>query len=66
MTHNLAIINPPEADSFSFAALSAANENNIYLCDLCVSSEAGGEYFLNLFRVASYKENATLFCAPLR
>ncbi len=76
MTHRLAIINPPEADCFSFAALSAANENNIFLCDLCGSSEApqgrdlryattGGEYFLNLFRVASYKENATYFVLPL-
>jgi hypothetical protein len=34
---------PPEADCFSFAALSAANENNILLCALCVLSEAGGE-----------------------
>ncbi len=46
MTYRLAIIDPPEADCFSFAALSAANENNIFLCDLCVSSEAGGESFL--------------------
>jgi hypothetical protein len=36
----VAIINPPEADCFSFAALSAANENNAFLCDLCGSSEA--------------------------
>jgi hypothetical protein len=40
MTYGLAIIAPPEADSFSFAALSAANENNIFLCDLSGSSEA--------------------------
>ena len=39
---NMAAIDPPEADCFSFAAVSAANENNIFLCDLCVSSEAGG------------------------
>jgi hypothetical protein len=42
----LVIIAPPEADNFSFAARSAANEKNIFLCDLCGSSEAGGE-FLN-------------------
>ena len=45
----LVVIAPPEADYFSFAALSAANENNIFLCDLCVSSPAqcgtGGESF---------------------
>jgi hypothetical protein len=40
MTYRLAIIDPPQADCFSFAALSAANENNVFLCDLCVSSEA--------------------------
>jgi hypothetical protein len=34
----LLIINPPEADCFSFAARSAANENNIFLCDLRGSS----------------------------
>jgi hypothetical protein len=34
----LAIIAPPEADYFSFAARSAANEKNIFLCDLCGSS----------------------------
>jgi len=38
MTYRLAIIDPPEADCFSFAALSAANENNVFLCDLCVSA----------------------------
>ena len=65
MTYRLAIITPPEADCFSFAALSAANENNIYLCDLCVSSEAGGEYFLNLFTITRYIENATYFVLPL-
>jgi hypothetical protein len=47
---NLVIIAPPEADYFSFAARSAANENNIILCDLCGSSTAqsgtGGEFFL--------------------
>jgi hypothetical protein len=47
MTYMLAIINLPEADCFSFAALSAANENNIFLCDLGDSSPAqsrtGGE-----------------------
>jgi hypothetical protein len=41
----LVIVAPPEADCFSFAALSAANENNIFLCDHCGSSEAGGEFF---------------------
>jgi hypothetical protein len=35
---NLVIIAPPEADYFSFAARSAANENNKSLCDLCGSS----------------------------
>jgi len=34
----LEINDPPEADCFSFAALSAANENNIFLGDLGVSS----------------------------
>ena len=37
MTYRLAIIDPPEADCFSFAARSAANENNIFLCDLAPS-----------------------------
>jgi hypothetical protein len=49
----MAIINPPEAEYFSFAALSAANENNIFLCDLCGSSTAqsgtGGDYFFKSF-----------------
>jgi hypothetical protein len=47
---NSGIIAPPEADYFSFAARSAANENNISLGDLCGSSTAqsgtGGECFL--------------------
>jgi hypothetical protein len=45
INHRLVIVAPPEADRFSFAALSAANENNKFLCDLCVSSEAGGKFF---------------------
>jgi hypothetical protein len=50
MTYRLTIIEPPKADCFSFAALSAANENNIFLWDLCGSSEAGGEYLLISFQ----------------
>jgi hypothetical protein len=61
----LAIINPPEADCFSFAALSAANENNIFLCDLCGSSEAGGEYLLKFFQDSQLYRECNLFCAPL-
>jgi hypothetical protein len=38
MANRSAIISPPEADCFSFAARSAANENNKFLCDLCDSS----------------------------
>jgi hypothetical protein len=33
----------PKADVFSFAGVSAANEKIHNLCDLSVSSEAGGE-----------------------
>jgi hypothetical protein len=33
-----------EAESFSFAVLSTAKEKKYFLCDLCVSSEAGGLY----------------------
>jgi len=68
MTYRLAIIDPPEADCFSFAALSAANENNVFLCDLCGSSTAqsgtGGEYFFKLCTIARYIENATYFVLP--
>ncbi len=66
ITYRLAIIDPPEADCFSFAALSAANENNILLCDLCVSSEAGGECFFKSFRDSQIHSECNLFCAPLR
>jgi hypothetical protein len=45
MPCRLITIDPPEADCFSFAALSAANENNIFFWYLCGSSEAGGECF---------------------
>jgi hypothetical protein len=65
MTYRLAVINPPEADCFSFAALSAANENNIFLCDLCGSSEAGGEYLLKSFQGSQLSRKCNLFCAPL-
>jgi hypothetical protein len=69
MTYNLAIINPPEADCFSFAARSAANGNNILLCDLCGLSTAqsgtGGEYFFKLCTIARHLENATYFVLPL-
>ncbi len=65
MTYRLAIINPPEADCFSFAALSAANENNIFLCDLCGSSEAGGKYLLKSFHDSQLHRECNLFCAPL-
>jgi hypothetical protein len=33
----------PQADWFSFGGVSAPNEKIKILCDLCVSSEAGGE-----------------------
>jgi hypothetical protein len=32
---------PPQADSF--VGISATNENNLNLCELCASSEAGGK-----------------------
>jgi hypothetical protein len=62
----LAIIDPPEADCFSFAARSAANENNIFLCDLCGSSprrflRGRAVNALNLFRINGYVESATHF-----
>jgi hypothetical protein len=37
-----------KAESFSFAVLSTAKENNYFLCDLRVLSEAGGEFSLSL------------------
>jgi hypothetical protein len=44
MTNKLKLMASQQADCFSFAALSAANENNTFLCDLCGSSAASGEY----------------------
>jgi hypothetical protein len=36
-----------KTENFSFAVLSTAKEKNYpYLCDLCVSSEAGGLFLL--------------------
>jgi hypothetical protein len=46
---NLVNISPPEADYFSFAARSAANEKNIYLCDLCGSRTAKAGRAVNGF-----------------
>jgi hypothetical protein len=40
MHYMLVIIAPPEADYFSFAARSAANENNVFLCALSGLSTA--------------------------
>jgi hypothetical protein len=31
------------AEKFSFVGVSATNEKNLSLCELCASSEAGGE-----------------------
>jgi hypothetical protein len=69
MTHGLAIIAPPEADYFSFAARSAVNEINIFLCDLCGSSTAqsgtGGECLFKSLHDSQIHRGYNPFCAPL-
>jgi hypothetical protein len=49
MQCKVVVIAPSEADYFSFAARSAANEKNIYLCDLCGSRTAKAGRAVNGF-----------------
>jgi hypothetical protein len=73
----LVIIAPPEADYFSFDARSAANEKNIFLCDLCGSSphrllrgprragQARGECFFIFFHLSQILRESNLIFTHL-